>query len=42
MIINDPTGEAYYGGAVAAPLFSSVMEGALRLMFAHIIAQPIR
>lgn len=32
VIINDPTGEEYYGGAVAAPLFASVMEGALRLM----------
>ncbi|MNC97942.1 Peptidoglycan synthase FtsI precursor [compost metagenome] len=32
VIINDPTGDAYYGGAVAGPLFSSVMTGALRLM----------
>ena len=28
----DPTGEEYYGGAVAAPLYSSVMRGALRLL----------
>ena len=31
-VINDPTNGEYYGGAVAAPLFSSVMGGALRLM----------
>jgi cell division protein FtsI (penicillin-binding protein 3) len=32
VVINDPTGDAYYGGAVAGPLFSSVMSGALRIM----------
>jgi cell division protein FtsI (penicillin-binding protein 3) len=32
VVINDPTGEEYYGGLVAAPLFSSVMTGALRLL----------
>jgi cell division protein FtsI (penicillin-binding protein 3) len=31
-VINDPSGDEYYGGAVAAPLFSRVMEGALRLL----------
>jgi cell division protein FtsI (penicillin-binding protein 3) len=31
-VVNDPTNGEYYGGAVAAPLFSSVMGGALRLM----------
>ena len=31
-VVNDPTNGEYYGGAVAAPLFSSVMTGALRLM----------
>ena len=31
-VINDPTGDKYYGGDVAAPLFSSVMTGALRLL----------
>jgi cell division protein FtsI (penicillin-binding protein 3) len=30
--INDPTGEEYYGGLVAAPLFSTIMSGALRLL----------
>lgn len=30
--INDPTGEEYYGGQVAAPLFSTIMSGALRLL----------
>jgi cell division protein FtsI (penicillin-binding protein 3) len=32
VVINDPTGDLYYGGDVAAPLFSSVVSGALRLM----------
>ena len=31
-VVNDPSGEVYYGGLVAAPLFSAVMEGALRLL----------
>ncbi|WP_205596609.1 penicillin-binding transpeptidase domain-containing protein [Wenzhouxiangella sp. XN201] len=30
-VINDPGGERYYGGQVAAPLFASVMEAGLRL-----------
>ena len=30
--INEPTGDVYYGGKVAAPVFSKVMSGALRLM----------
>jgi len=32
VVINDPSGDQYYGGLVAAPLFATVMEGALRLM----------
>jgi len=32
VMINDPGGEQYYGGQVAAPVFSRVMSGALRLM----------
>jgi cell division protein FtsI (penicillin-binding protein 3) len=32
VVVNDPSNGKYYGGAVAAPLFSSVMEGALRLL----------
>jgi len=28
--VNDPKGVDYYGGLVAAPVFSSVMGGALR------------
>jgi len=31
-IVNDPTEGKFYGGDVAAPLFSSVMGGALRLL----------
>jgi cell division protein FtsI (penicillin-binding protein 3) len=31
-VINDPTGEEYYGGLVAAPLFSKVMAGAMRIL----------
>lgn len=32
VVVNDPTGDEYYGGQVAAPLFSTVMGGALRLL----------
>jgi cell division protein FtsI (penicillin-binding protein 3) len=32
VMINDPSGSVYYGGLVAAPLFSTVMTGALRLL----------
>jgi cell division protein FtsI (penicillin-binding protein 3) len=32
VVIDEPTGGEYYGGVVAAPVFSSVMEGALRLL----------
>lgn len=32
VVINDPTEGSYYGGAVAAPVFSKVMSGALRLL----------
>jgi cell division protein FtsI (penicillin-binding protein 3) len=32
VIIDEPTSGAYYGGEVAAPVFSSVMSGALRLL----------
>ena len=32
VVINDPKGEAYGGGAVAAPVFSAVTRGALRLL----------
>jgi cell division protein FtsI (penicillin-binding protein 3) len=32
VVVNDPSGDQYYGGLVAAPLFSTVMEGALRLL----------
>ncbi|MCB1552928.1 MAG: penicillin-binding protein 2 [Xanthomonadales bacterium] len=32
VILNDPTGGAYYGGSVAAPVFGRMMEGALRVM----------
>jgi cell division protein FtsI (penicillin-binding protein 3) len=32
VVINDPSGKQYYGGLVAAPLFSKVIAGALRLL----------
>ena len=32
VMINDPRGDQFYGGAVAAPVFSRVMSGALRLL----------
>lgn len=32
VIVDDPQGEDYYGGKVAAPIFSKVMAGAARLL----------
>ncbi|MGD8938205.1 MAG: penicillin-binding transpeptidase domain-containing protein [Gammaproteobacteria bacterium] len=32
VMIDDPQGKAYYGGLVAAPVFSKVMAGALRIL----------
>jgi cell division protein FtsI (penicillin-binding protein 3) len=32
VVIHDPQGTVYYGGLVAAPVFSRVMDGALRLL----------
>lgn len=32
VVIDEPQGEAYYGGQVAAPLFARVMAGSLRLL----------
>ncbi|MHB8454174.1 MAG: peptidoglycan D,D-transpeptidase FtsI family protein [Acidiferrobacterales bacterium] len=32
IVVNNPTGGAYYGGQIAAPVFSKVMTGALRLL----------
>lgn len=32
VMVDDPAGEQYYGGQVAAPVFSHVMGGALRLL----------
>ena len=32
VVINEPKGEAHGGGSVAAPVFASVVEGALRLL----------
>jgi len=32
VVIDEPRGEAYYGGDVAAPVFSRILSGALRLL----------
>ncbi|MEX0731514.1 MAG: penicillin-binding transpeptidase domain-containing protein [Aquisalimonadaceae bacterium] len=32
VMIDEPAGEAYYGGQIAAPVFANVMSGALRLL----------
>ncbi|MNC89929.1 Penicillin-binding protein 2 [compost metagenome] len=32
VMIDEPSAGQYYGGTVAAPVFSQVMSGALRLM----------
>jgi cell division protein FtsI (penicillin-binding protein 3) len=31
-MIDEPTAGGHYGGAVAAPVFAQVMQGALRLL----------
>lgn len=35
VVIDEPQGREYFGGQVAAPVFSSVMAGALRLLDIH-------
>ena len=32
VVIDEPGGEAYYGGAVAAPVFSDIVDGSLRVL----------
>ncbi len=32
VVVDEPRGEKYYGGVVAAPVFSNVMAGALRML----------
>jgi cell division protein FtsI (penicillin-binding protein 3) len=32
VVINEPSNGKYYGGQVAAPVFSRVLSGALRLL----------
>lgn len=32
VMVDDPQGDKYYGGLVAAPVFSEVMTGAMRLL----------
>ena len=32
VVVNEPTAGKYYGGTVAAPVFASVVSGALRLL----------
>ena len=32
VMINEPRGKEYYGGLVAAPVFSAVMDDALRIL----------
>ena len=32
VMIDEPSGGQYYGGAVAAPVFSNVMSSALRML----------
>ncbi|RUO30570.1 peptidoglycan glycosyltransferase FtsI [Aliidiomarina sedimenti] len=32
VMINEPEGDAYHGGSVAAPLFSTVAEGSMRIL----------
>ncbi len=32
VLINEPQGDQYYGGAIAAPVFSEIMKGTLQIM----------
>jgi cell division protein FtsI (penicillin-binding protein 3) len=32
VVLDEPQGDEYFGGQVAAPVFSKVMSGALRLL----------
>ena len=32
VIVNEPQGDLYYGGSVAAPVFSEIMKGALQIL----------
>jgi len=32
VVIDQPQGQEYYGGEVAAPVFARIMEGALRTL----------
>jgi cell division protein FtsI (penicillin-binding protein 3) len=32
VMIDEPQGQAYYGGDVAAPVFANIVSGALRVM----------
>ncbi len=41
VVIDDPKGEAYTGGAVSAPVFSEVMGGALHIMGIPPDGQPV-
>nr|WP_325049132.1 penicillin-binding transpeptidase domain-containing protein [Dongshaea marina] len=40
VVVNDPKGDRYYGGQVAAPVFSEVMSGALQLLNIPPDAEP--
>ena len=39
VVIDSPSGDAYYGGEVAAPIFSRIVSGAMRLM--NIMPEPV-
>lgn len=41
VIIDDPQGKAYYGGMVAAPVFSKVMQETVRLLGVPADAKPV-
>ena len=32
VVVNEPQGDQYYGGTVAAPVFSEIMKGALQIL----------
>lgn len=42
VVIDEPRGDQYYGGQVAAPVFAKVMGGALRLLNIQPDGEPLR
>lgn len=40
VVVNEPKGDRYYGGDIAAPVFAAVMSGALQMLNVEPISKP--